>query len=170
MTNERCLSTHGANRDLIHELETRHAAFLIVGGAAVAFYGCRTETHLEDIDLLLEPTTENAERAIAALTAAGVDLQFLATDLAQPGKRVPVHTWCFDVDILTPRPDETFSEFASRSTHAFLNDVAVRMISLPDLIAMKRIAAIESTDAAKHTRDLQCLVDKLGAVSKFEEN
>lgn len=151
------ISTDGGNCDLVRELKTRQVAFLFVGGAAVAIHGCRTQTHFEEIDIFLDPTTENAERAISALIAAGVGVPFSATDLAQPHKQVPVRDWRFDVDILTPRTEETYSVLAARSVQATLNNVMVNVISRSDLIAMKRIAAAEASDPAKHSRDLECL-------------
>lgn len=153
------ISTHGGKRDLLRELQTHNVAFLIVGGAAVAFHGCRNETHFDEVDLLLDPTTENAACAISALTAAGLGVLFSIGNLAKPRARVPVHTSEYDVDILTPRPDKIFADLLARSIPGELNDLSVRVIARCDLIVMKQIAVEESSEPTKHKLDLECLKD-----------
>jgi hypothetical protein len=146
--------------DLLRELRRHGVVFLIVGGAAVAAYRCRDETHIDEIDVLIDPTIENAARVIAALTASGVGIPFSPADLAQPNKRVPIHSMQYDADIMTPKSDKDFTDLISRSVSATMINIDVPVIGISDLIDMKRVAAQESEEAAKHQRDLDRLNEK----------
>jgi hypothetical protein len=154
------ISTHGGNMDLLRELRSHGVVFLIVGGAAVAAYRCRDETHIDEIDILIDPTIENCGRVIAALTASGVGIPFSPSDLAQPNKRVPIHSMQHDADIMTPKPDKDFADLIGRSVSATMIDIDVPVIGISDLIDMKRLAAQESEDSAKHQRDLDRLKER----------
>lgn len=148
------ISTHGGNVDLLHELQRRGVSFLIVGGAAVAVHGGREETHLDEIDVLIDTTIENAQRVVATLKARGFDPQWPADELTKPRKQVPAKDWAHDIDILTPRADEDFAALLARSVPAVLNDLRVSVIGRDDLIAMKLIAVKNDENPAKHERDL----------------
>ena len=78
------ISTDFNNADLLQRLTDREVSFLLVGGAAVAFYGCRKDRHLPELDILIDPTIENAERVMVVLSAAGMQLWISAQDLAGP--------------------------------------------------------------------------------------
>jgi len=60
-------------RDMLVELTDAGADFAVVGGHAVAFHGHPRAT--KDLDLLVRPTPENAERVYRALAAFGAPLQ-----------------------------------------------------------------------------------------------
>jgi hypothetical protein len=152
------ISTDFNNGDLLSKFISSGVSFLLVGGAAVAFYGCREQTHLSELDILIDPTLKNAERVIAVLSSVGMQIWIKAEELAGPKKQLPVKQLLFDMDILTPASDENFSAMLARSADGTINGGAVRVIARDDLIAMKRIAAADpNTDVEKHKRDLNCL-------------
>ena len=65
-------------------LFNRHKVdYLLIGGYAVGFYGHVRATN--DIDVLIEPSTENATKAEAAIREFGFDMPSLSS-----GKFVPV--------------------------------------------------------------------------------
>jgi hypothetical protein len=154
----KAISTDFNNGDLLSKFIGSGVSFLLVGGAAVAFYGCRENLHLSELDLLIDPAIQNAERVIAVLSTAGMQLWIRAEDLAGPKKQLPVKQLLFDMDILTPAADEDFSAMLVRSVQGTVNGGVVRVIARDDLIAMKRVAANDATtDVEKHKRDLDCL-------------
>jgi hypothetical protein len=152
------ISTDFNNGDLLSKFIGSGVSFLLVGGAAVAFYGCREETHLSELDILIDPALQNVERVIEVLSAVGMQLWIRAEDLAGPKKQLPVKQLLFDMDILTPAADENFSALLARSSQGTVNNHAVNVIARDDLIAMKRVAANDpNANVKKHIRDLDCL-------------
>lgn len=59
-------------RDVLVELADAGAAFVVIGGYAVAFHGHVRAT--KDIDLLVKPSADNAARVFRALSAFGAPL------------------------------------------------------------------------------------------------
>lgn len=59
-------------RDLLVELHTAGARFVVLGGHAVAFHGHPRAT--KDLDILVEADADNAKRVYAALAAFGAPL------------------------------------------------------------------------------------------------
>src|SRR6266446_1278160 len=154
----RVISTDFNNADLLRRLSDSGVSFVLVGGGAVAAYGCRDDLYLPELDILIDPAIENAERVIGVLSAAEVQLWVRAADLAGPKKQLPVKQLLFDMDILTPAADENFPAILERSGRVIVSDVEVRIIARDDLIAMKRSAAGDpKSDVGKHKRDLDCL-------------
>lgn len=82
-----CLNAHGVRA-------------LIVGAYAVAFHAKPRFT--KDIDLLVEPTRENAARLVAALSDFGFgSLGLSADDFAAPGRVVQLGYAPNRIDLLT---------------------------------------------------------------------
>lgn len=95
-------------RDMVLALCDSGAEFLIVGAYAVSFHGHPRATG--DIDLLVRPTAENAQRVLAALTAFGAPIRALGItlddlqrpsmvcQLGQPPRRIDLLTSISGVD------------------------------------------------------------------------
>jgi predicted nucleotidyltransferase len=152
------ISTDFNNADLLRRLRDSGVSFVLVGGGAVAAYGCRDDLYLPELDILIDPAIENTERVIAVLSAAEVQLWIRAADLAGPKKQLPVKQLLFDMDILTPAADENFLAILARSGLVMVGDLEVRVIGRDDLIAMKReVVNKQESGSEKHKRDLECL-------------
>lgn len=152
------ISTDFNNADLLRRLSDGGISFVLVGGGAVAAYGCRADLHLPELDILIDPTIENAERVLAVLAAAGMQLWIGPTDLAGPKKQLPVKQLLFDMDILTPAAGESFHAILGRSDCTMVGDLKVRVVARDDLIAMKReVVNKQEPGSEKHKRDLECL-------------
>jgi predicted nucleotidyltransferase len=152
------MATDFNNADLLRRLADSGVSFLLVGGGAVASYGCRDDLYLPELDILIDPAIENAKRVIGVLSATGMQLWISAADLAGPKKQLPVKQLLFDMDILTPAAEESFPAILERSGRVIVSEVEVRIIARDDLIAMKRSAADDpKSDVGKHKRDLDCL-------------
>jgi predicted nucleotidyltransferase len=154
----RAISTDFNNADLLRKLNDNGVSFVLVGGGAVAAYGCRDGLYSAELDILIDPAIENAKRVIGVLSATGMQLWINAADLAGPKKQLPVKQLLFDMDILTPGEEESFAAILKRSGHVMVGDVEVRVIARDDLIAMKRVAANKpEPESEKHKRDLERL-------------
>jgi predicted nucleotidyltransferase len=133
------------NADLLQRLTDNGVSFLLVGGAAVAFYGCRADRHLPAVDILIDPAIENANRVMAVLSAAGLTIS--AQELA--GLTVAGEAATIDMDILTPAGTKPF---LARAVEGTVNGNNVRVIGLAYLIAMKRSAASDADTGKAQTR------------------
>lgn len=152
------ISTDFNNADLLRRISEGGVSFVLVGGGAVAAYGCRADLHLPELDILIDPTIDNAQRVLAVLSAAGMQLWIGPTDLAGPKKQLPVKQLLFDMDILTPAADESFPAILGRSDRTMVGDLEVRVIARDDVIAMKReVVSKQEPGSEKHKSDLECL-------------
>lgn len=139
--------------------------FLLVGGAAVLHYGCRRSNDgLAEIDLLIEPTSVNADRMMAVLNQvlkeAALIPHFTSEHLQQPKVQLPLKNQRhnYNLDILTPWVQLSYSGLRSRSEVGMLNSIEVRIVSREDLIILKEYAINHhESEAAKHRSDLECL-------------
>jgi hypothetical protein len=162
------LITFHGNADFVKMLVDADVEFLLVGGLAVVFYKCRNPNDLDDLDLLLNPSPENAERFINVLTSPNLrklfNLELCCLPSVPQVARANFHIALkfdpmLDIDVFSTPEDVSFSQLFRRSECASLNDnIPIRVISRPDLIEMKRRAVrILSNDKKKHENDLRCL-------------
>jgi len=163
------LTTFHGNADFVRMLVDAQVEFLVVGGLAVVFHKCRNPQKADDLDLLLNPSAENAERFVSVLSSPNLkklyNLEELhplpsVPQLSRPNLDIPLKFEpMFYMDVLTPPEDVNFGELFSRSECASLNgSIPVRVISRPDLVEMKRRAVrMLSKDKKKHEDDLRCL-------------
>ncbi|GAC1352577.1 MAG: nucleotidyl transferase AbiEii/AbiGii toxin family protein [Polyangiales bacterium] len=126
-------------KELLEEFARAAVDSLLVGGYAVAFHGRPRAT--KDIDLVLEGSAENLERAANALARFGAPDNVVAavasmadTDIVfmgQPPLRIDFMRSIDGVD-----PSSLFKD----AVHSELDGVPVQVISLDHLIANKRAA------------------------------
>jgi hypothetical protein len=134
-------------------LETAKVRYLVVGGVAVVLHGHLRTT--ADLDLVVELAPENARRAIAALAALGfrpkapVPAEAFADEAARRSwiedKGMTVFSlWSerlpgVEVDLFVEEP-LPFEEAYARAVRVALDTTSATVVSLEDLIAMKRAA------------------------------
>jgi hypothetical protein len=130
--------------DTCGRLNDREARYVLVGGFALQLWGAARVT--KDIDILIEPTTENAERVLAALSEGG---GWLARDLlAEEVARKPV-TVVGDlprVDIMTVAWQVHYAEAIGAARIFEVEGVKIPTASIEHLIASKRTGRLQ--DAA----------------------
>lgn len=99
-----------------------------------------------DVDILIEPTVENARRVLRALSELGFGLasEHLAEDVAR--NAVTMIGDSPNVDILTRAWNVTWREAQGRATTFEVEGVAVPAASIEDLIESKRTGRLQ--DAA----------------------
>lgn len=152
--------TNGGNVEFVQRLAASGVAFLIVGGAAVAAHGCRNISAVDDLDIVIDPTTDNVKKFIAVLAACHIDFQHPVAALAKPGVQLPVKHLHYYLDVLTPR-NTSFADMLERAVPATLDGIAVRVAGRDDLIAMKRFAiAQDDASRVKHEADLARLEER----------
>jgi predicted nucleotidyltransferase len=120
--------------ELFREFEVQYA---LVGGHAVNYYGYVRAT--QDMDLLVLPTTENAERIMDALSAFGFGGAGIPRELFERG-RGAVHLGVEPnrIDILTSLKGVDNAAIFAGAQVVEVDGVAVTIISLEDLLKVKR--------------------------------
>lgn len=109
----------------------------MVGGYAVAFHA--RPRYTKDLDLWLEPTLANAERAWKALAAFGAPLQGLRPeDLTRPETVFQIGLAPNRIDLLTELLGVDFAAAWERRATTTYGDCSIPVLSRADLIHNKR--------------------------------
>ena len=150
--------TKAENATLVEHFCETEVEFLIVGGTALAVHGCRDAADVDDLDLLISPTIENAQRIFSALSAAQVTLCARPESLTKFAVQIPIKNWQYWAEVLTPRKDFDFDEMLRSSLPIAFRSRTLHIASRDDLLRMKEDAIYEvSRVLAKHEKDLACL-------------
>jgi hypothetical protein len=94
------------------------------------------------------------------LKEAGLIPHFTSEHLQQPKVQLPLKNQRhnYNLDILTPWVQLSYSGLRSRSEVGMLNSIEVRIVSREDLIILKEYAiSHHESEAVKHRSDLECL-------------
>lgn len=112
--------------------------YVLIGGLAAVLYGSPRLT--KDIDLFIEPTAENAAKALTALKAA----RFGTARLTTPGKLLDHEVTIFEdylrVDLLTAVKGLSFSRAWRHRRIKRVEGVRIPVVSMADLIRSKKAA------------------------------
>jgi len=122
-------------------LNAEHARYVVVGAIAMQLWGTTRATR--DIDILIDPTLENAERVLRALAQLpiGVAAEFTPADVVSRGVTMIGDTP--NVGILTRAWNLLWTE-AERGLAVFSVDgVDVPTVSIPGLIESKRTGRLQ---------------------------
>ena len=138
-------------RDLLRALADAQLPYCVVGGVAVNLHGIPRMTY--DVDLVVAPTTDALQRTHDLLVGLGLTcrLPIRLADLADAALReeyrsersliavtyTDLRDPLREVDILVS-PPVSASLLIERAITLELDDIPVKIISLPDLIALKR--------------------------------
>jgi hypothetical protein len=118
-------------------LGARKVKFLVVGGYAFAFHA--KPRYTKDLDILVEPTPENARRLLQALDDFGfgaLDLQ--EEDFTQPGRIVQLGYPPNRVDFLTTLKGVTFDGAWEHRIEGRFGEEKIFYLGLDELIRNKR--------------------------------
>lgn len=126
-------------RDLLRELNSAQARYLVVGAYAVIFHAEPRFTR--DIDLWVEPTPENAERVWTALAQFGAPLSDLTkSDLCNPEMVYQIGVAPNRIDVLMGVGGLDFSDAWKNRVESTYGGEPIRFIGLDDLIRAKEAA------------------------------
>lgn len=122
-------------------LNAEDAHYVLVGAMAMQLWGTSRATR--DVDILIEPTVENAGRVLRALSglAFGVASELLAQDVAT--RPVTMVGDTPNVDILTTAWNVRWADAAPRATIFQVEGIDIPTASLDDLIASKQTGRLQ---------------------------
>jgi len=124
-------------RDLIVLFEKHSVQYALVGGFAVNFYGYVRTT--QDIDFLLFPSSENADRILAALTEfgfgeAGIPREYFTKE----GTAVHIGVEPNRIDFLTKLKGISNSDIFKHIQRVDFEGISLNLISKKDLLISKK--------------------------------
>ena len=136
-------------REFIELLNSNEVEYLVVGAFAVAFHGFPRYTG--DLDLLVRPTEENADRVLRTLSQFGFGKPGIrAADFQSPGVVIQLGVQPNRIDLLTAISGVGFDEAWETRRQAELEGVPTQFIGRATLIRNK-----ESTGRAKDLGDVE---------------
>jgi predicted nucleotidyltransferase len=126
-------------KDLVRLLLKNEVDFVLVGGHAVAFHGFARATM--DIDFLVRPSAENGHRVMAALEDfgfgnAGIPPEVFSTE----GHVITMGAPPNEIDLVTSLSGASVDDIFAHAVDGHLGGLRIKVISLPDLMAVKRTA------------------------------
>ena len=121
----------------VFESFQRHdVRYLVVGGIAAVLYGVPRATF--DLDILIEPTPDNAKRLLDALLDAGLGTASLTNVRELLSNEITVFKDWVRIDVLTATPGLHFQEaWEERETMVFQGQIFY-VVSKKDLISSKK--------------------------------
>jgi len=129
--------------------------FIVVGAYALGAHGYPRATG--DIDIWVEPSTENAQRVVRALTKFGVPLiNIREKDFETEGIIFQIGVAPRRIDIITTIDGVDFKSAYSRKEIVSVEELSIPVLSLEDLIKNK-----ESTGREKDVFDAKMLRKKI---------
>ena len=138
-------------REFIESLNSKRVEYVIVGGYAQAYHGRPRFTG--DIDVLVRPSQENAERIKAALSQFGfAQLGLTEQDFVSEGQVIQLGVAPNRIDILTSISGCGFEDVWETRVKTELAGVPVNMIAKDQYIKNKR-----ATGRAQDLADLDAL-------------
>ena len=124
-------------REFLELLNSNGVEYMVVGAFAVAFHGFPRYT--ADLDLLVRPTEDNAQRALHALSEFGFGtLGIQVADLCSPGMVVQLGVKPNRIDLLTAISGVSFEEAWATRSEAELDGVATHFIGRAALLRNKQ--------------------------------
>lgn len=125
-------------RDLLTALGAAEVAFLIVGAHALAAHGVLRATG--DLDILVQPNAENAQRVVAALREFGAPLAAHGVseeDFGLPGMVYQIGLPPRRIDLLTEISGVSFEEAWAGRIEIVVSDIPVSLLGRDALIKNK---------------------------------
>jgi len=138
-------------REFLRSLSDNSVEYVVVGGYALAFHGAPRFTG--DIDILIRPTGENAQRLITALGDFGFsELKLTVQDFTSIDQVVQLGVPPMRIDLLTSIDGVDFATAAGGSLRVEIADLTVPIIGRDALITNKR-----ASGRPKDLADLEAL-------------
>lgn len=156
--------------EFVASFNARKVRYLIVGAHALAYHGAPRAT--KDLDLLVEPVRENAERVAAAVRDfyRGLDIGLSVDDLSGPGAIIQLGRAPARVDLLTSIDGiPSFGSAWAGRVRGKFGSQAAAFLSLKDLRSAKEaagrpqdLADLDTLDKARRPRRKRREIRKSG--------
>jgi len=117
-------------------LNRHEVKYLVIGGIAAVLHGVPRATF--DLDMLIEPSRDNASRLIDAFLEAGLGTAALTNPDEVAGTQITVFKDRIRVDVQTSTPGIEFASAWSRRLVLSFRGRQVPVLSKDDLIKSKR--------------------------------
>ncbi len=141
-------------REFIEALNKNEVQYILIGGYAVGAYGYIRGTG--DLDIFINSTEENAEKAILACIEYGIPKEKLAKEMFIVPKMIGIGEIPLRIEILKKLDIVDFQYAFERVIKTVVDGVSINVISLDDLILLKK-AAVKGRDKPRDTEDLKFL-------------
>jgi hypothetical protein len=125
-------------QDVFKSFQHHEVRYVVLGGIASVLYGVPRATF--DLDILIEATTENAERLLAALMDAGFGTAALTDAQDVVAHEITVFNDRVRIDVQTWTPGLSFQDAWCRRKTMTYQGQDFFIVSREDLIASKRAA------------------------------
>lgn len=126
-------------RDLLQLLKEEEVEYLVIGGYAVIYHAQPRST--KDLDIWLNPSTENAQRVGRALHRFGIPLIGVTLDdFADTGLQYAVGVAPSMIDFLTSVPGLDFNACWPNRVEVTDKDLFINFLGKADLIKAKQTA------------------------------
>ncbi len=143
---------------LLHTFIEEGMEFVVIGGVATQFYGCRKWDEVDDLDLLLNPTEQNVKKLFSSLAKLKINASFEISDVTKPKVQLRIKDQLYNTELLTPSKEQDFASVYDSSMESGFDHHIARIISKDDLIKMKEdVISNTEYDLEKHNKDLECL-------------
>ena len=138
-------------KELLGLFNAHNVAYVIVGAYALAHHGAPRYTG--DLDILVRPDGENAQRILQALNAFGFgELGLTPTDFSIPDHVIQLGYPPVRVDLVTSITGVSWDDVEARKEADTYGDITVFFIGRQELVANKR-----ATGRQKDLADLEAL-------------
>ena len=144
----------GRNEEIIRAFVNFNVEFLLVGGLALAWHIPTRQA--DDMDLIVNPITENSKRVFSALASLG---QVADSELAfnSLGQQLILKGQGFYADILTPGFSSlSYTELSTNALPINLFNISIFIPSKENLLRLLT-EANEQEYSEKHAKDIELL-------------
>lgn len=150
--------------EVIRALNRTSTRYLVIGGYAVLYYGC-VNRQVNDLDIWIDNSQENARRVIEALQGTlSNDLGFSVEHLVKPKVKIDLSGARFMVELFTTVSGVSFEDTYSRKNTTSQDGEQIDIVSIDDLLTIKRQAVEESESRLqKELKDIGFLECKKSA-------
>ena len=125
-------------QDVFKSFHRHEVRYVVIGGVASVLYGVPRATF--DLDILIEPTIENAGRLLTALLDAGFGTAAMTSAQDIVAHEITIFNDRVRIDVQTRTPGITFQDAWSRHKAVKYQGQDLFVVSREDLIASKRAA------------------------------
>ena len=128
-------------RDVFSSFQNHKVKYLVIGGIAAVLHGVPRATF--DLDILIEATTDNAQRLLAALLEANLGTASLTTPKELLAYEITIFQDRVRIDVQTSTPGIAFEEAWQNREEMTYQGQVFYVVSKSDLIASKLAAGRE---------------------------